>query len=238
MKKILFIATILATVSVQAQKTTTAKPSTVKKPVATKLALKNLNDSASYAMGIAMASFYSQQGIKNINSALVAQAIKDVYAKKQTGITEANCNDVIMQLMNKAQVNKVSPAIKAGEDFLAKNKTRAGVKTTASGIQYEVITEGQGPKPEPTDTVVVHYKGTLLDGTEFDNSYKRGEPATFPLNRVIPGWTEGVGLMSAGSKYKLYIPHNLAYGVHDNGPIPGGSLLIFEVELIEVKGKK
>lgn len=237
MKKIFFIATILGTVSVQAQKTT-SKTTTAKKPVATTPVFKNLNDSASYAMGVAMASFYSQQGIKNINSALVAQAIKDVFAKKQTGITEANANDIIMLMMNKAQSNKVGPAIKAGEDFLAKNKTKTGVKTTASGIQYEVITEGQGPKPVPTDTVVVHYKGTLLDGTEFDNSYKRGEPATFPLNRVIPGWTEGVGLMTAGSKYKLYIPYNLAYGVHDNGPIPGGSLLVFEVELLEVKGKK
>lgn len=237
MKKIFFIATILATMSAEAQKTT-AKTTTTKKPVATAPVLKNLNDSASYAMGIAMASFYSQQGIKNINSALVAQAIRDVFAKKQTGINETNANDIIMQLMNKSQASKVQPTIKAGEDFLTKNKTRAGVKTTASGIQYEVITEGQGPKPAPTDTVVVHYKGTLLDGSEFDNSYKRGEPATFPLNRVIPGWTEGVGLMSAGSKYKLYIPHHLAYGVHDNGPIPGGSLLVFEVELIEVKGKQ
>jgi len=236
MKKIFFIAAILFAVSVQAQKTT-AKPTTAKKPVTSTPVLKNLNDSASYAMGIAMASFYSQQGINNINSALVAQAIKDVFAKKQTRITEANANDIIMQLMNKSQANKVQPTIKAGENFLAKNKSRAGVKTTSSGLQYEVITEGQGPKPAATDTVVVHYRGTLLDGTEFDNSYKRGEPATFPLNRVIPGWTEGVSLMSQGSKYKLYIPHNLAYGVHDNGPIPGGSLLIFEVELIEVKGK-
>jgi FKBP-type peptidyl-prolyl cis-trans isomerase len=143
-----------------------------------------------------------------------------------------------MQLMNKAQAGKVQPAIKAGDEFMAKNKKRSEVKTTASGLQYEVITAGNGPKPVATDTVVVHYKGTLLDGTEFDNSYTRGEPATFPLNRVIPGWTEGVALMNVGSKYKLYIPHTLAYGVNDNGPIPGGSLLVFEVELIEVKGKK
>jgi len=236
MKKLLVIASILFVTSAQAQKNT-SKP-VVKKPVATTPVLKNLNDSASYAMGIAMASFYSQQGIKNINSALVAQAIKDVTASKKTAITEATCNDIIMQLMNKAQATKVGPAVKAGEDFLAKNKKRPEVKTTASGLQYEVITAGNGQKPVATDTVVVHYKGTLLDGSEFDNSYTRGEPATFPLNRVIPGWTEGVSLMTAGSKYKLYIPHNLAYGVNDNGPIPGGSLLVFEVELIEVKGKK
>jgi FKBP-type peptidyl-prolyl cis-trans isomerase FklB len=238
MKKVLLIASILSVGAAQAQKTTKPATKPVVKSASAAPALKNLSDSASYAMGIAMASFYSQQGIKNINSALVAQAIRDVTVGKKTNITEANANDIIMQLMNKAQASKVQPAVKAGQDFLAKNKTKPGVKTTASGIQYEVVKEGSGPKPAATDTVVVHYKGTLLDGTEFDNSYTRGEPATFPLNRVIQGWTEGVALMPVGSKYKLYIPHTLAYGVNDNGPIPGGSLLVFEVELLEIKGKK
>jgi len=237
MKKLFFFASVLFALNAQAQKTP-VKTVPAKKPAATGAALKNLTDSASYAMGVAMASFYLQQGIENINPALVAQAIRDVYAKKPTAVTEANANDIIMQLMNKAQVSKVQPTIKAGEEFLANNKKRPGVKTTASGLQYEVVSEGRGPKPAATDTVVVHYAGTLLNGIEFDNSYKRGEPATFPLNRVIAGWTEGLQLMPAGSKFRFYVPHFLSYGVHDNGPIPGGSLLVFEVELLEVKGKQ
>ena len=119
--------------------------------------------------------------------------------------------------------------------FLEQNKTRPGVKTTASGLQYEVVKEGTGPKPGPTDSVTCNYKGTLINGTEFDNSYTRGEPITFPLNRVIPGWTEALQLMTVGSTYKFYIPYNLAYGVNDNGPIPGGSALVFQVDLLDVK---
>jgi FKBP-type peptidyl-prolyl cis-trans isomerase len=122
----------------------------------------------------------------------------------------------------------------AGENFLAANKKKAGVKTTASGLQYEVIREGTGPKPTAQDTVTVNYAGTLINGTEFDNSYKRGEPITFPLRGVIAGWTEGLQLMSTGAKYKFYIPHQLAYGTNDVGTIPAGSVLVFEVELLKI----
>jgi len=124
--------------------------------------------------------------------------------------------------------------IAKGQAFLAENAAKEGVVTTESGLQYEVLVEGTGTKPAATDTVVVHYKGTLLDGTEFDSSYKRGEPASFPLNRVIAGWTEGVQLMSEGSKYKFYIPSELAYGPRATGNITPNSTLIFEVELIDV----
>jgi FKBP-type peptidyl-prolyl cis-trans isomerase FkpA len=124
--------------------------------------------------------------------------------------------------------------LKAGEDFLAKNKNEAGVQVTASGLQYQVITEGAGPKPKLSDTVTVHYKGTLLDGTEFDSSYKRGQPATFALGGVIPGWTEGLQLMSVGSKYKLFIPAALAYGEQGRPSIPPNATLIFEVELLNI----
>jgi len=123
-----------------------------------------------------------------------------------------------------------------GEKFLAENKTKEGVITTASGLQYKVLTEGSGKSPTATDTVVCHYRGTLLDGTEFDSSYKRGEPAEFPLNHVIPGWTEGVQLMKEGAKYQFFIPSNLAYGSRGAGGVIGpDATLIFEVELIKIK---
>ncbi|MFL5739636.1 MAG: FKBP-type peptidyl-prolyl cis-trans isomerase [Flavisolibacter sp.] len=242
MKKCLLLLSSFFVLFAQAQKTT-------KKPVPQKTAsstsLKNLNDSASYAIGVSVANFYNQQGLKNINSSLVAKAISDVYGKKKTLMTESQCNDVMTSLMNKAQedmnkaqAEKAKPNITAGEAFLAKNKLNPAVKTTASGLQYEVITEGKGPKPLATDTVTVNYKGSLINGVEFDNSYTRGEPATFPLNHVIPGWTEGVQLMTTGSKYKFYIPYQLGYGLNGTGPIPGGSVLVFEVELLAVNGKK
>lgn len=236
MKKYFVAVLSFFVITAHAQKIVSKKKLPVKK---TKVSLlKNLNDSASYAIGINVANFYLQQGMKNMKASLVAKAINDVYAKKKTLISETEANDVVMGLMNKTQMDKVKPTIEAGEKFLAKNKTNPSIKTTPSGLQYEVLTEGTGAKPGATDTVTVNYKGTLLDGTEFDNSYKRGEPATFPLNRVIPGWTEGVQLMPVGSKYKFYIPYQLAYGINGTGPIPGGSVLIFEIELLSINGKK
>lgn len=128
-------------------------------------------------------------------------------------------------------------ALEKGQAFLQENAKKEGVKTTASGLQYKVLTEGTGKSPKATDTVTVNYRGTLLDGTEFDSSYKRGEPISFPLNRVIPGWTEGVQLMKEGAKYQFYIPANLAYGKQGTpgGPIGPDETLIFDVELIKVK---
>ena len=122
-----------------------------------------------------------------------------------------------------------------GEKYLTENAKKEGVMVTESGLQYEVMSEGEGAKPVATDVVKVHYKGTLLDGTEFDSSYSRNEPTTFPLNRVIPGWTEGLQLMTVGSKYKFTIPSDLAYGDRDLGKIPANSTLIFEVELLEIQ---
>ncbi|HEU0064622.1 MAG TPA: FKBP-type peptidyl-prolyl cis-trans isomerase [Flavisolibacter sp.] len=238
MKKILVAVALIVSVAACAQKSN-VKKTISKKTTGTSqsLSLKTLEDSASYAIGVSVANFYSQQGLKNINTTLVAKAISDIYSKKKPVMDESTCNSVVMRLMNNMQSEKSKPNIEAGEAFLIKNKSNPAVKTTSSGLQYEVITQGTGPKPSATDTVVVHYKGTLLNGTEFDNSYKRGEPITFPLNHVIAGWTEGLQLMAVGSKYKLYIPYQLAYGANDNGPIPGGSVLIFEVELLSIKGK-
>lgn len=123
---------------------------------------------------------------------------------------------------------------KEGDEFLSKNKTAEGVKSTASGLQYKVITEGKGAKPSASDMVEVHYAGTLIDGTEFDSSYKRNAPATFPVNGVIKGWTEALQLMNEGSKWKLFIPSDLAYGTMDRPGIPANSVLIFDVELLKV----
>ena len=235
MKKIALFIILSATLSTTWAQT---KPAPKAKPATQQPGLKTLNDSASYAIGVSVASFYKQQGITNLNSTLVTKAINDILGGKKTLLNEEACNAVVTKLMTQVQEVKSKPTIEAGVAYLEKNKARSGVKTTASGLQYEVITEGTGIKPLATDSVTVNYKGTLIDGTEFDNSYTRGEPITFPLNRVIPGWTEGLQLMTVGSKYKLYIPYTLAYGLHDQGPIPGGSTLVFEVELLDVKKSK
>jgi FKBP-type peptidyl-prolyl cis-trans isomerase FklB len=241
MHKILSIILLAVTVTgifcTPAKKTqvAVAPPPPPPAPVIASDNLLNLDDSASYAIGVSVASFYKEQGIGNINADLLIAAVKDVLSGKKTKLDEAACNAVINKAMTQAQENKSKANIDSGAAFLQRNKLRPEVKTTESGLQYEVITQGGGAKPLAEDSVTCHYRGTLLNGTEFDNSYSRGEPITFPLNRVIPGWTEGLQLMNVGSKYKLYIPYTLAYGAFDNGPIPGGSMLIFEVELLDVK---
>lgn len=235
MKKIVVASLLLFSLSVQAQKkkpvarsTKSTRSTTTAKP------LKNLTDSASYALGLSVANFYKQQGFKNLNTALIAKAINDVQANKQPLMTEEVANETIMYFVNP----DLRSTIAAGKSFLAKNKTKAGVKETASGLQYEVLKEGNGARPKLTDTVVVNYVGTLLNGTEFDNSYKRGQPIEFAVDRVIKGWTEGLQLMPVGSKYKFYIPYSIGYGLNGNGPIPGGALLVFEVELVNIKPAK
>jgi FKBP-type peptidyl-prolyl cis-trans isomerase FklB len=200
--------------------------------------LRNLQDSASYAIGLSVVNFYKQQGVTELNTRLISKAINDVLGGQKTFFDDNVANSVMNNYMNSLQAMKSKPNIEAGEAFLAQNKTKPGVKTTPSGLQYEVIKEGTGPKPGPTDSVTCHYKGTLLNGTTFDNSYDRGQPITFALNRVIKGWTEGLQLMSVGSKYKFYIPYALGYGPSDYGPIPGGSMLTFEVELLDIKKAK
>jgi FKBP-type peptidyl-prolyl cis-trans isomerase len=236
MKKLIVAALVLFSLSVQAQK---RKPA-AKKPAARTTAgtasssLKNLTDSASYALGVSVANFYKQQGFKNLNPTLIARAISEVQSNKQPLFSEQQCNEIIMNFVNPS----LRTTIEEGEKFMATNAKKTGVKTTASGLQYEVLTEGTGAKPKVTDTVVVNYAGTLLNGTEFDNSYKRGQPIEFPLNGVIRGWTEGLQLMPVGSKYKFYIPQGLGYGPNGNGTIPGGATLIFEVELLDIKPAK
>lgn len=223
---------------VWAQQGSKTKPAVKPKPTPPQPGLKTLNDSASYAIGVSVASFYKQQGISNLNTALVSRAINETLSGKKTLLDDETCNVVVTKLMNQVQESKSKPAIEAGKAFLEKNKKRPEVKTTASGLQYEVITAGTGIKPTIVDTFVCHYRGTLIDGTEFDASYNRGEPLVYPITQVVRGWTEGLQLMPVGSKYKFYVPYNLAYGTNDNGAIPGGSTLIFEIELLDVKKGK
>jgi FKBP-type peptidyl-prolyl cis-trans isomerase FklB len=234
MKKYFIAAFCLSIVGVvNAQKTT---PKTVSKPkpkaTATSSApvLRSENDSLSYAIGLSVANFYRQQGIK-LNTTLVTKALNDITTGKKPLLTDEQANLVFMCHSNP----QLCSYVKEGDRFLDANKKKPNVKVTPSGLQYEVLTQGTGIKPGPTDTVTVNYKGTLMNGNEFDNSYKRGQPASFPLSNVIRGWTEGLQLMPVGSKYKFYIPYQLGYGLNEMQSIPAGSVLIFEVELLNVK---
>jgi FKBP-type peptidyl-prolyl cis-trans isomerase FklB len=197
--------------------------------------LKTTLDSVNYAIGMNTALFAKQQGIASINTALLTKGINDIQIKKAPLFDDMAAYNVMNKYIQKIQEEKSLPTIKEGQAFLAQNKSKPGVKTTASGLQYEVLREGTGIKPTAIDTFVCHYRGTLLNGTEFDASYNRNEPLTMPMNQVIRGWTEGLSLMPIGSKYKFYIPYTIAYGPFDNGAIPGGSMLIFEVEMLDVK---
>jgi FKBP-type peptidyl-prolyl cis-trans isomerase len=213
-----------------------AKPAT--KPAtatATKVVLKNSLDSLSYAIGVLDASFFKQQGIDKLNYSVLMSAMQSIIEGKPTVMTTQVADQTLRSKMQEASMKKIEPAITEGKKFCAENKKRPEVKETASGLQYEIVKLGTGPMPKDTNTVKVHYTGTLLNGTKFDSSRDRGEPAEFPLNGVIPGWTEGVQLMPVGSTFKLYIPYNLAYGTQGSPPvIPGGSTLVFDVELLEI----
>ena len=199
------------------------------------VSLKSTQDSLSYAIGLSVANFYKQQNITNINTSLVVKAINDVNKKGKLMLDEQQANQCIVNYMQKAKAEKSAGNKKIGEEFLAANKTKPGVVTTASGLQYTVLKEGTGAKPALTDKVKVHYHGTLIDGRVFDSSVDRGQPIELTVNGVIPGWTEALQLMSVGSKWKLFIPSNLAYGDQQAGAlIAPGSTLIFDVELLDI----
>ncbi|MCB9255796.1 MAG: FKBP-type peptidyl-prolyl cis-trans isomerase [Chitinophagales bacterium] len=195
---------------------------------------ENLSDSLGYALGVNIGENLKKSGFEEINEQAMAQAIKDIYAgtaSMNSADAESFINNYMMQLSEK----KAAEAAGEGLAFLEENGKRDGVITTASGLQYEVLTEGSGASPSATDVVTVHYHGTLIDGTIFDSSVDRGEPASFPLNGVIAGWTEGLQLMKEGGKTRFYIPSNLAYGERGAGQTIGpGATLIFDVELLKV----
>ncbi|MFV0605736.1 MAG: FKBP-type peptidyl-prolyl cis-trans isomerase [Niabella sp.] len=228
---IFFFAFVL-TNALSAQTKTTAN----QKATATASAFKNLKDSASYALGLNIAQSLNTEFIAELNTKIILQGLQDVFDNKTTLLNDSTAYVLLSTYSEKIKEEKDKKFINEGVAFLEKNKTKPGIKTTASGLQYEILKEGSGEKPGENDSVTVNYKGTLLDGTEFDNSYERGEPLTIELGNVIKGWIEGVQLMSNGSKYKFYIPYELGYGLRGAPPtIPGGSTLIFEIELLDVK---
>lgn len=195
--------------------------------------LKSQKDSVSYAFGLKIASDLKSSGVDGLNYALWSKAMEQVFKGEKTNMTEEQAQNSITQFMNSRSEKNSAALIAEGDKFLAENKSKPGVVTLPSGLQYLILTPGTGPKPKKDAEVSVHYKGTLLNGRQFDSSYERGEPLTFPLSRVIPGWVEGVQLMQQGSKYRFFIPWKLAYGPKGAGQdIPPYSVLIFEIELL------
>jgi len=254
-------ASVLSLGSGMAQQTpsTTTKPATTTKPPTTTSKPKTASSSAtqqplklttqkeklSYAIGMNIGQSMKKDAL-DIDPAILTRALKDALSGSKPQMTEEEAKAVITTFRNEmiakkqAEEKKISDANKqAGEQFLATNKTREGVVTLPSGLQYKIIKQGDGPKPTATDTVETNYRGTLINGTEFDSSYKRGEPATFPVNQVIKGWTEALQLMPVGSKWQLFIPADLAYGPRSPSPEIGpNSALIFDIELLSIKKKE
>ena len=215
---------------------TPATTGTPNKPAAAATdAAASEKNAASYSLGVSMGDQLRSNGITPdaVNSQRLAQGVHDALSGK-VNMSEADQKN-IQTLVRNAQQGAADANHRAAEKFLAENGKKPGVVTTASGLEYQVLTPGSGESPKATDEVTVNYRGTLLDGTEFDSSYKRGQPASFVLGRVIPGWTEGLQLMKPGAKYQLFVPPQLAYDMHARPGIPPGSLLIFEVELLSFK---
>lgn len=200
--------------------------------------LKTELDTVSYSLGVNIGSNIKQQGVKDLNLNALMKGMEQALAGDSTWLNDQQAMSAIQSYFTKISEAKGAESKKIGEAFLAENGKKKGIITTASGLQYEVIKMGEGDKPLATDEVTVHYHGTTTDGTVFDSSKDRGEPATFPLNGVIAGWTEALQLMPKGSIFKLYLPSNLAYGERGAGEkIPPHAVLIFEVELLDIKKK-
>jgi FKBP-type peptidyl-prolyl cis-trans isomerase FklB len=205
------------------------------------LVLKSQKDKVSYIIGMEIGSNLKKQAI-DIDTTILSRGVKDILSGAKPLLTEQEIQEIMMAFQKEMMAKQADVAKKnkaEGEAFLAENKKKEGVKTTPSGLQYKVIKAGTGKKPKSNDTVTVHYRGTLINGAEFDSSYKRGQPAIFPVSKVIPGWTEGLQLMEVGAKWQLFIPSNLAYGEQGAGSDIGpNATLIFEVELVSIQEKK
>ena len=205
------------------------------------LVLKNQKDKISYIIGIDIGTNLKKQSI-DIDSNILAKGVKDALAGTKPLLTEQEIQETMVAFQKEIMAKQAEVAKKnksEGEAFLTENKKKEGVKTLPSGLQYKVIKAGTGKKPKSTDTVTTHYRGTLINGTEFDSSYKRGQPVSFPVSGVIPGWTEALQLMEVGAKWQLFIPPNLAYGEQGAGrDIGPNATLIFEIELVSIQEKK
>lgn len=219
---------------------TTAKPAA--KPAPAPVVLKTQMDSLSAAIGVSFSNSVASQGIGNLNTAVLTKTISAALNGEKTALSPEAANaflqtyfEKIASVKQKEMEEKGAVVRVEGEKFLEENKKKAGVVTTESGLQYEIIKAGEGAKPTSTDKVKTHYHGTLINGTVFDSSVDRGEPIEFPVNGVIKGWTEALQLMPVGSKWKLFIPYDLAYGERGaGGQIPPYSALVFEVELLDI----
>lgn len=194
-------------------------------------------DKLSYALGLSMGQNFRGSGIKQINIDDFAAAMRAVYSDEEKLMSYSEAKQVVNDFFIRLEQEGSEENERLGREYLAENAKRDDVHVTASGLQYQIIKEGTGAKPGKDDVVTVHYTGKLIDGTVFDSSVERGEPATFAVGQVIPGWVEGLQLMSEGAAWRLFIPSELAYGKHGTGPIKPGSTLIFEVQLIKVEKK-
>lgn len=242
MKKVFLLVVILPSLVLaqQPKKIAPKKPVTnTTKTVAPKNSLKTGLDTLSYALGTRIALNLTANNIDSLSYTAFTDGVRDALRKAKLKFTDEECNSIINIKMQEMASKGSAKEREASAKFLEANKKNTGVITTASGLQYQIITVGTGIKPTADDTVVCHYAGTLINGKEFDNSYKRGEPISFPVTGVIKGWTEALQLMPKGSKWKLFIPSELGYGDRGAGQdIPGGAALIFEVELVDVKLKQ
>jgi FKBP-type peptidyl-prolyl cis-trans isomerase FklB len=250
---------MLGTIAAQQTPAATPKPATAAKPAATTkphtaatpakpaqpLTLKTQKDKLSYAIGMNIGQSMKKDSL-DVDPVIVERGLKDAISGGKLLMTDEEAKTVMtefraaMMKKKEAEAQQVGDANKqAGQQFLAANKTKEGVVTLPSGLQYKILKEGTGPKPTATDTVVCNYRGTLINGTEFDSSYKGGQPATFPVNQVIKGWTEVLQLMPVGSKWQVFVPSDLAYGSHSPAPEIGpNSMLIFEIDLLSIQEKK
>jgi len=247
MKKIILLSVIMVLVAAVSSEAYAQKKSKKEKaktePVVAAPVLANNTDTVSYIIGADIARNFERNNL-NLNRDFIFKGFTDAQAKTDTLFTEEQIAKILTAWQQEIGAKKAALAeqeyaanLKAGDDYLAANKLKEGVIETASGLQYKILKPGEGESPADADMVQVHYTGTLIDGTVFDSSRERGEPIEFPVNGVIPGWTEALKLMKTGAQYMLYIPAKLAYGNQKTGPIPEGSTLIFDVELLGFEKK-
>ena len=249
MKKVLILLAVAALFAFSCERTQPQKPKPAAKKEITKADLKTEDDKVSYSLGFSMGSNFEKNELK-MNLEIFQKGIKDGFTGSKQILNEEEIEKTMMAFQQKMRAKKQAEYMKKmgerkkqgeankekGGKFLEGNKTKEGIVTLKGGLQYKILKKGTGASPKATDTVKCHYKGTTIDGKEFDSSYKRGEPATFALNRVIKGWTEGLQLMKEGGKWQFFIPSELAYGERGSGPDIGpNEVLIFEVELLGIE---